>query len=116
MQKSTKIGLSWSITNLICWTLLLTGLICPAAWAYNIFVFVTWIYTILWLLVAIVPPGEDDHVISDEDPIPLWVRVASDSGMVLVLSGFGHWFIATLVVIQIFAESTARQKRFSTPS
>lgn len=73
---------------------------------WNIYKFLAWFATILYCfidLAKVLNPTQTNKSIPTRK-IPIGLSFGSDFAIAIILAAFGHWFYATLKVIEQFAE------------
>lgn len=91
------------------------------AWALNIFVFLSWAIFLIAAfitvgLMAAAAIGQPPFQIP-RPPLPIWLDIVFDGALAVIAVAFGHWFIGTIIVVQIilyafiFSPHTAPQKQ-----
>lgn len=80
-------------------------------WALNIFCFLTWGFTLTWIVVflaILLADSEDKLLTTFKNMTPAWLCYSLSFTMMLILVAFGHWFYGILVLIQMFCEFNIR--------
>ena len=71
-------------------------------WAWNIYIFFAWIFTVFYILAAM--GANTEAIKSQHRKVPLWLSCATDMVLAGMLSAFGHFGYAILKIIEQMGE------------
>jgi hypothetical protein len=113
--------LDWTLSNALYWILTGLAFFRHISWAFNLWVFLTWCFTLIWGFIALSRMGYRALGQEDQFPpvgrsVPAWVSIISDVGIACVAAAFGHWFYAVLLIVQTLLEGLARGSSSSSTS
>jgi hypothetical protein len=86
------------------WALLFVALWQNRAWAWNCFVFLMWFSTVAAVFIAISRAKGHDF---GKRPLGRGLPAFSDFVIALILASFGHFWYATLAIVQLSCEWAA---------
>lgn len=85
------------------WYLLWAGLWQHQGWAWNVFRFLMWGFTLLWLM-AVISVAQTKKKIAEKRALGSVFPALSDLGVAIVLSAYAHYWYATLAILQLLIE------------
>ena len=101
-MKKFKNILSWFIINGVISALAIFGIIYGVDWAYNIFRFIMWLITLIYIIGAFGVVEGDENINKAVRPVPSFISTTYYLPLMLFLAGHGIFLYAILQFIHLY--------------